>query len=140
MFGFGKKKSKKVVPVGLKDLNKKEIEIHNLLQEKVKDYLLDDEVVYQEGRLMKTSYFATNKRIITMFAASNKLRGVKVNSYYYSNMAGVKYNEGLNKKLNYDIITIDLKGTIEKLTIQLPAEVTKEMYKTISEYISVNNI
>ncbi|CEQ04073.1 Uncharacterised protein [[Clostridium] sordellii] len=140
MFGFGKRKSKEVVPVGLKDLNKKEIEIHNLLQEKVKDYLLDDEAVYQEGRLMKTSYFATNKRIITIFAASNKLRGVQVNSYYYSNMVGVKYNEGLSKKLNYDIITIDLKGTIEKLTIQLPAEVTREMYKTISEYISVNNI
>lgn len=67
------------------------------------------------------------------------LGGVQVNSYYYSNMAGVKYSESFSKKVNYDIITIDLKGTIEKLTIQLPAEVTREMYKTISEYISINN-
>lgn len=139
MFGFGKKKNKEEVLVGLKDLNKKEIEIHNLLQDKVKEYLLADEMVYQEGRLMKISYFATNKRIISIFAASNKLRGIQVNSYYYNNMAGVKYNESFSKKLNYDTMTIDLKGTIEKVTIQLPAEVTREMYKIISEYMSENN-
>jgi hypothetical protein len=139
MFGFGKKKNNNV-SVGLKDLNKKEIEIHNALQEKVKEYLLEDEVVHQEGRLIKTSYFATNKRIISMLAMSSKLKGVQVDSYYYSNMSGIKYSESFSKKLNYDSMTIDLKGTIQKVKIQLPSEVTKEMYKTISNYISSNAI
>lgn len=139
MFGFGKKKNIDI-EVGLKDLNKKEIEIHRALQDKVKEYLLDNETIITEGRLGKYSYFATDKRIISMFALNSKLRGVQNESYYYSNMAGIKYSEGVMKKLKYDIITIDLKGTIKKLTIQLPSEVTKEMYKIISGYISTNNI
>ena len=73
-------------------------------------------------------------------ALSSKLKGIQVDSHYYSNMSGIKYTESFSRKLNYDTITIDLKGTIQKVSIQLPSEVTKEMYKTISNYISANNI
>lgn len=140
MFGFVKKKKKEDIAPELRDLNKKEVEIHKALQEKVKEYLLEDETIHCEGRLAKYSYFTTNKRIISIMALNSKLKGVQVDSHYYSNMSGIKYSESFSKKLNYDIITIDLKGTIQKLTIQLPSEVTKEMYKIISNYISVKNI
>lgn len=139
MFGLGKKKDKDISD-NLKNLNKKSLEIHIALQDKVKEYLLDGETVVTEGRLGYNSYFATNKRIITIQALNKKNRGIQVDSHYYSNMSGIKYSEGIMKKLNYDIITIDLKGTIQKVMIQLPSEVTKEMYKIISNYVSVNNM
>ncbi|WP_195938775.1 PH domain-containing protein [Romboutsia sp. 1001713B170131_170501_G6] len=137
MFGFGKKKDKNI-PVELKDLNKKSLETHIELQEKVKEYLLEGETVIVDGRLEFKSYFATEKRIIIIQAMNKKLKGIQVDSIYYNNIASVKYSEGIIKKLNYDLITIDLKGTIQKCMIQLPSVVTKEMYRIINEYIAVN--
>lgn len=140
MFGFGKKKEKVNVPSNLKDLKKDALEIHLLLQEKVKEYLLEGETVITDGRLGFNSYFVTEKRIIIIEAINKKLKGIQVSSHYYSNIESVKYSEGIMKKLEYDIVKIDFKGSLKTLSIQLPREVTKEMYNIINNYIANNAI
>ncbi|MEG0181648.1 MAG: PH domain-containing protein [Peptostreptococcaceae bacterium] len=139
MFGFGKKKNEEV-PSNLKDLKKDSLEIHRGLQVKVKEYLLAEETIITDGRLGFDSYFITDRRIISIQAMNKKLKGVQVGSIYYSNVESVTYSEGTMKKLNYDIITINLKGSIKKELIQLPREVTKEIYNIINGYITNNGV
>lgn len=140
MFGFGKKKDKNDILSSLKDLKKDALEIHFALQNKVKEYLLEDESVITEGRLGFNSYFVTDKRVIVIEALNKKLRGIQIASHYYNNIESVKYSEGVFKKLDYDIVTLNFKGSLKSVAIQLPREVTKEMYNIVNKYIANNAV
>ena len=110
------------------------------MREKVKEYLLEDETVITEGRLGFNSYFVTDKRVIAIEAINKKLKGIQVTSHYYSNVESVKYREGVFKKLKYDIVTLNFKGSLKAVAIQLPKEVTKEIYNIINNYIANNAV
>lgn len=140
MFGFGKKKKKDTNEefslTDLSYLNKKELSLHTKLKERLNEHLLDDEIVIGETSCAGTSYFCTDRRVITINGLDRKAKKVKADSIYYKEISSVTYSDGI---LGFGSLVIHLQGNIEKPWSTLYEKPCKAMYKLLNSKLSYNN-
>lgn len=115
---------------------KKSEKIHKALQSKVYSYLVKNEDVYCDARVGNQSYFVTENRVIVLFSASHKCRGVNCKSYNYSEMLDVQYLDTTTKRIPFDTINVKLNGGMFNTNVHftLPQDVARTLYGFIINY------
>ncbi len=148
MFGFKKRKEKEQndnKEFNLNDvsyLSKKEMLLHTKLKEKLDEHLIPGETLVGETSCAGSSFFLTDRRVITISQLIPKsvkkkrdIKQVVVNSIYYGEISSITYKDGIRGLAS---LVIHLKGNIQKGYPTLYEKPCKAIYKLINSKLEYN--